>query len=175
MPGAVFLEGDKLNLRTVEEEDLEFIRDTYNHPEVRKYVSNWKPQNLEQEREFFEEAVSGGEGITLVVSREEEPMGLVGLHEMDQPNVMEIGLWLHPDFHGNGFGTEAARLTVNHAFNELGAHRVKARAMDNNPASNRIWEKLGFEHEGKLREDMLHEGEYHDTNVYGILKHEWEE
>lgn len=175
MPGAVFIEGDKVNLRTVEEKDLEFIRDTYNHPEVRRFVSNWEPQNLEQERDFFENVVSSDEGVQLLVCRDEEPMGMTGLHPMEQPNVVEIGIWLHPDYHGNGYGTEASKLMVDHAFNELGVHRVKARAMANNKGSNRIWEKLGFKREGTLREDMHHEGEYHDTNVYGILEDEWEE
>lgn len=175
MPGAIFIEGEKVNLRTLEEEDLGFIRDTYNHPEVRRFVSNWEPQNLEQERDFFENVVSNDEeGVQLLVCREGEPMGMVGLHPLEQPNVMEIGLSLHPDFHGNGYGTESAKLMVEHGFNELGLHRIKARAMENNEGSNRIWEKLGFEKEGTLREDMYHEGEYHDTNVYGLLEQEWE-
>lgn len=174
MPGAVFIEGNSVNLRTVEEEDIEFIRDTYNHPEVRTYISNWTPANKEQEREFFENVVCGDEGVQLLVTHDEEPIGMIGLQPKEQPNVMEIGLWLHPDYHGNGYGTEASRLIVDHAFSELGVHRVKARAMDNNPGSNRIWEKLGFQKEGKLRENMLHEGEYRDTNVYGILEDEWE-
>jgi len=53
MPGAVFLEGDKVNLRTIEEQDLEFIRDNFNKSKVWKNLDYKIPQNLEQERDFL--------------------------------------------------------------------------------------------------------------------------
>ncbi len=61
MPGAVFLEGDSINLRTVEEGDLERIRDIYNHPEVRRFITNDRPANLEQERDLVARVIESNE------------------------------------------------------------------------------------------------------------------
>lgn len=56
MSGVVFLEGDSTDLRTIEEEDLEFLRNGVNHPNVRKFMGNRKPQNLENQEEFLKKS-----------------------------------------------------------------------------------------------------------------------
>lgn len=172
MPGAVFLEGDDINLRTVEEEDLEFIRNSFNLPEVRKNLDQSVPQNLEQERDFFENVVCEDEPVNLAVAVEGKMAGLVELREK-QPGVGEIGIWLHPDFHGEGYGTEACDLLLQYAFNELGYDRVMTRAFESNMASQRVWEKLGFTEEGRLRNQRFQDGEYEDVLVYGLLREEY--
>lgn len=174
MPGAVFIEGDEVNLRTVEEEDLEFIRDTYNHPEVRQNMSNDLPANKEQERDFFENRVCDEDNIYLAVSVDEEMIGLVSLEEKRSESTAEIGIWVHPDHHGQGYGSEASRLLVDHGFRELRYHRIIALAYESNEASRKIWDKLGFEEEGAFREHVYHKGEYEDVYIYGLLEQEWE-
>ena len=57
MPGPAFLVGETVSLRTVEEEDVEFLRDAVNDPEVWRTTLMVEPKNAEQEREFFEEVV----------------------------------------------------------------------------------------------------------------------
>lgn len=173
MPGALFIEGEKINLRTVEEEDLEFIRETFNIPEVRKHLSHRGPQNLNQERTFFEEVISGDEATNLAISRNEEMIGLISLTEQKEEGVKEIGLWIHPDHHGNGYGTEASKVMVSYAFNELRIHKIIAKAMESNPGSQRIWEKLGFQREGELRENTFRNGSYEDVYLYGVIEDEW--
>lgn len=174
MPGAVFLEGDEINLRTVEEEDLEFIRDTYNLPEVRKYMSHFKPANLEQEKDFFQNVVCSDEEVNLAICVDDEIIGLISLIEKDADSAVEIGLWIHPNYHGNGYGTEASELMIDYGFRELALHKVIARAYESNKGSQRIWEKLGFEKEGELREQIYAEGDYEDVYYYGFLEDEWE-
>ncbi|WP_458189402.1 GNAT family N-acetyltransferase [Haladaptatus sp. NG-WS-4] len=58
MPGPVFLEGDRIELRTVEEDDLDFLQATINDPAVRRTISNRSPINGTQEREWYEERCS---------------------------------------------------------------------------------------------------------------------
>ncbi len=175
MPGQTFLEGDRISLRTVEKEDIEFLRDGVNHPEVRKHMGNTGPQNLESEEEFFENIVEASDGIHLLICREDEPMGIVKLEEKEKPsNIAELGLWLHPEFHSKGYGTEAIELIVEHGFRQLNYQKLYARAHEDNKGSQRIWEKHGFEKEGQLREHVLVEGEHRDMIYYGLLRGEHE-
>lgn len=174
MPGAAFIEGDKVNLRTVEEEDLEFIRDNFNQPEVWKNLDYKIPQNLEQEREFFDEVISSDDSVNLGICSDNQLMGLIELREKENGGgVAEIGIWIAPKYHGKGYGTEASKLLVDHAFNELRYHKVYARAFESNKASQSVWEKLGFEKEAELREQAYRKGSYEDTYIYGVLEHEW--
>lgn len=50
---------------------------------------------------------------------------------------------------GQGFATEAGRAIVHYLFDERGYARVSATAMTNNPASERVLQKLGFEKQGE--------------------------
>ncbi|MFC7047077.1 GNAT family N-acetyltransferase [Halobacteriaceae archaeon GCM10025711] len=174
MPGAVFLQGDDVALRTIEEEDLEFLRDTINDPRVRRFLSMRDPVNLHQEREFFEEVVASENGVNLLVTVDGEAAGTVGLHPEGGPNVTaEIGLFLAEAYWGNGYGTEASELLTDYAFDARRFHRVTARVYEPNVASARIWEKLGFRHEATFREADFNDGEYVDVRLYAVLEDEW--
>lgn len=174
MPGAVFLKGQKINLRTVEEEDVKFLRDNINRQDVRTHLTARKPVNLKQEKDFFEEVISSEDNVHLAISREEEIIGIISLEEDEKDlRVAELGIWIDPDHHGKGYGTEAAKLVTDYGFNELNYHRIMARAHGENKGSQRIWEKLGFTKEGELREQVYRQGEFTDAYLYGILEHEW--
>jgi len=114
MPGSVFLRGADVTLRTVEEEDLEFLRDVLNDPDVRRYLGQQTPTNGEQEREWFEERGSDDDSVNLLVCAGpdgDERAGTVGFGPADAVDgSAEIGLFLAPEHWGEGYGTEAARL-----------------------------------------------------------------
>lgn len=174
MPGAVFLEGDKVELRTIEEEDIEFLRNNINKLEVRTHLTNYKPVNLEQEKEFFNEVISSDDGVHLAICNEGEMVGIISLEENEKEiRVAEIGIWIDPEHRGNGYGTESAEIITEYGFNELNYHRIMARAHGENKGSQRIWEKLGFTKEGELREQVYREGDFTDAYLYGILEQEW--
>lgn len=173
MPGKTFLEGNKVNLRTVEKEDIEFLRDGVNHPDVRKHIGNTRPQNLGSEEDFFENMVEAKDDIHLLICKGNEPKGLVSIKEKEKPSkVGEIGIWLHPDFHGKGHGTEAVEQIIEHGFYQLNYHKLYARAHSENEASKKLWKRHGFEQEGQLREHVLVEGKHRDLLYYGLLRGE---
>ncbi|WEL19886.1 GNAT family N-acetyltransferase [Candidatus Nanohalococcus occultus] len=167
MPGAVFLEGESINLRTVEEEDLETLRDIVNQRDVRRFIGHREPLNLEDEQDWFENY----EGLVLTVCVDGEVVGNIALREKE-PNVGEFGIMLDTEHHGNGYGTEAVELVIEHAFKQLNHHRVMARVVDTNEKSSRVWEKLGFTLEGAMREHVYMDGEFRDMKIYGLLREE---
>jgi RimJ/RimL family protein N-acetyltransferase len=174
MPGALFLEGEKVNLRTVEKEDIEFLRDNINNPDVRKFLTVQKPINLHQQKDFFENVISSEEDVHLAICREEDIIGIISLEDAEDGRTASIGLWIDPEYHGNGYGTESVRLITDYGFKELNYHRIYARAYEENKGSQRIWEKLGFQKEGELREQVFYNGEFGDIYMYGVLEQEWD-
>jgi len=77
------------------------------------------------------------------------------------------------EFWGKGLAFEAWELMIEYAFNQLGLHKVVAGAIHGNTASLKTLEKLGFKHEGKLRQEVLVEGERRDVYRLGLLKDEF--
>lgn len=174
MPGSVYLANDTVMLRTIEEEDLPFLRDTINDPAVRRYLPNRSPINLAQERDFFESVICSDEDINLLICADGAAVGTIGLHPATAVSGSgEIGLFLAPDYWKNGYGTAAASLLTTWAFTERRFHRICARVLDGNVGSQRIWEKLGYRHEAIHREADFNEGAYVDVHWYAILSDEW--
>jgi len=70
---------------------------------------------------------------------------------------------------GRGYATEAGTAVVAFGFDALGLYRLELRAGVENPASQRVAEKIGFRREGTLRRGCpLADGAY-DGFLYGLL------
>lgn len=175
MPGPTFLSGDRVALRTVEREDLEFVQKHRNDPELRRPLTLDVPSNGEQQESFFEDVVSDGDTVNLLICRDGERIGTISLFDIGAfDGGAEIAIWLAPDAQGEGYGTEAAELLVDYAFRERRLHRITARVLATNAASMAVWEKLGFSEEGVFRDATFTGGEYVDNHYYGVLATEWE-
>lgn len=96
--------------------------------------------------------------------------GEVVLNELDVANrscAFRI-LLQGPSFYGRGLGTEATQLAVEHAF-AVGLHRVELEVYDFNPRARRVYEKVGFRHEGTKRGALRWEGAWVDAHIMGML------
>lgn len=102
-------------------------------------------------------------------------VGEVVLNEFDAANLacsFRILLGRSETF-GRGLGTEAARLVLAHAFETVGLNRVSLEVYAFNPRARRAYERLGFVHEGTLRQALLWDGAWVDAEVMSILASEW--
>jgi RimJ/RimL family protein N-acetyltransferase len=86
----------------------------------------------------------------------------------------EIGYIFHPDYHGHGYATEAARALLAMAFDGAGAHRVYARCDARNEASWRLMERLGMRREAHFREHVRVKGTWDEELIYAMLEDEWD-
>ena len=85
----------------------------------------------------------------------------------------EIGCALHRDYRSRGYAGEAARAFMDHAFTELGLHRIYAETRADNTASWRVLERLGMRREACFREMVREDGDWWDIVVYAVLADEW--
>jgi RimJ/RimL family protein N-acetyltransferase len=77
------------------------------------------------------------------------------------------------DFWGKGYGTDAMKVALRYAFAELNLRRVTLNVYEYNPRAIRCYEKLGFQHEGRVRRHLNREGRRWDLIYMGITKEEW--
>lgn len=98
-------------------------------------------------------------------------LGEAVLNELDEESAranFRIGL-AGQEVYGRGYGTEATRLILDYAFDQVGLHRVELEVYAFNPRAQRSYEKSGFVREGVRRQALRWEGTWYDVIVMGIL------
>lgn len=74
---------------------------------------------------------------------------------------------------GKGYGTDALRVVLRHAFGPMELRRVELHVFDFNHRAIRSYEKAGFVREGVRRQALARDGRYHDILVMGVLRDEF--
>ena len=87
--------------------------------------------------------------------------------------VVSSGSWLAQRYHGRGIGKEMRAAIVHLAFEGLGAVRCESAAFENNAASRRVSESLGYVENGD--EIALQRGKPARLIRYKLERSTWEE
>jgi ribosomal-protein-alanine N-acetyltransferase len=80
-----------------------------------------------------------------------------------------LGYWIDREVAGRGVASLAVALVCDHAFGEVGLHRVEADIRPENLPSQRLVERLGFRQEGLLRRYLDIDGDWRDHLAYALL------
>jgi ribosomal-protein-serine acetyltransferase len=99
--------------------------------------------------------------------------GGMGLNLDTVSNSGEIGYWIGGDHEGRGIVTRACARFLDHAFDELGMHRMQLSAAAENVRSRAVADRLGMRQEGVARDGCRVADGYLDLVRYGILEDEW--
>ena len=102
-------------------------------------------------------------------------IGHLELGAIDRQNrSTRIGrVLLAPEARGRGLGAELMRAGLAKAFDEMGMHRVELWVFEANRGAVACYERVGFRHEGVIREAFKAGEEYWSFLVMGMLESEW--
>jgi len=101
-------------------------------------------------------------------------VGIAGFVWIDPLNRSAgIGYWLAETASGRGLMTAAVRALLKHGFTTLQLNRIEIRAGVRNRRSRAIPERLGFRHEGTLRQSERLADRFVDHAVYGLVADQW--
>ena len=148
----IILETSRLILRTFRPEDLAALCELYSDWEVRKYFPDGV-LTVDETREELEFYLDGGWpehpqlGLWAVVERSSNTLiGRCGIlpWTIDGRTETELAYLIKRSHWRKGFASEAASAVVAHAGGPLGLTRLIALIHENNIASIRTAEKLGF-------------------------------
>jgi ribosomal-protein-alanine N-acetyltransferase len=81
-----------------------------------------------------------------------------------------LGYWLGEEFWGRGIMSEAVTAVTDFCFESFPLRRISAEVFANNRASARVLEKAGFSFEGRLKNNVLKNGELLDSLLYARTK-----
>ncbi len=115
-----------------------------------------------------------GKEVSFVILLNEELVGRIGLHHLDQANrKASIGYWLTKNAERKGIILKSCKKLITYGFEKLQLQRIEINAAVENIRSQAIPQKLHFRKEGILRSAELINNQFHDMAVYSILKDEW--
>lgn len=172
------LRGQRVNLRRHRAEDLAAVTRWYRDPELgrlTRYHAN--PMSAEEIERFFRGRLLSEDALAYAI--EELPsrrlIGFTTFSGLDPENgsvLFHITIG-ERDAWNRGLGSEATELMLGHAFEGLGLHRVGLSVFSYNTRAIRAYEKVGFSHEGRLREAIQRDGHYWDEIQMSMLREEW--
>ncbi len=98
-------------------------------------------------------------------------MGIIGLYRIKAENYRcELGYMLLPEYHNQGYVSEAIKSVLNYAFHDLMMHSVEAIIDPRNYSSEKVLQKNGFVKKAHLLENEFYNGTFIDTVIYSLLK-----
>lgn len=130
--------------------DLELALALWSDPAVTELIGGPFSEAAVRERLAREAATLAAHGVQywpIFLRSSGEHVGCCGLrpYRPDQ-RIYELGFHLRPEHWGRGFASEAARATIEYAFDTLRATALFAGHHPQNTTSRRLLEKLGFRH-----------------------------
>ena len=156
------------------------FRRWYADPEIARLARYQEtPMRREEIDRFFEARVVSGDALAMAIHTRDTDrlIGSCAFSQMDPENGsalyhITIG---EKDAWGQGYGTEATRLMLDHAFGQLGLHRVALYVFSFNERAIRAYRRCGFFVEGRARESIWRDGRWWDELAMSVLESDWRE
>ncbi len=178
--GLPMLSGTSVTLRELRSSDAPSLFAMLTTEEVSRFISP-PPSTVDGFERFIAWTLRQRQAGTyacfaVALNGTDTAIGIFQLRELEPGfGSAEWGFAIGSPYWGTGVFQEGAVLMVNFAFEEVGVHRLEARAAIRNGRGNGALRKLGAVQEGLLRKSFLKNGEYLDQALWTILDEDWQE
>ena len=171
------LRGNSVLLRSLTTRDLEPLRAFVNDPDVMRSSNMYAPIGDAQHEAWWKSLGNTAMWFGIDDVRT-DPARLVGtccLVDIDWVGrVAELRVRIgDKTVWGGGLGTDACSVLLAFGFDDLNLERIGLRVWGSNVRAQRVYDKLGFVVEGRLRRAAYVGGVAEDVIVMGMLRDEW--
>lgn len=170
----------RLRIRQMQMTDDEALFAIKSDLEVTRQYGQEPHQSLDETRSWIQRRLDDYEHRStmfwVVTYKEKDTaIGACCFWNFDQTfRCAEIGYELHPTYWNKGIMSEALSSVLAFGFVDLGLNRIEANPLAINEASKSLLLKLGFKHEGTLRQRHFFRGQFEDQLYFGLLKKDWQ-
>ncbi|SHE79537.1 diamine N-acetyltransferase [Seinonella peptonophila] len=165
---------DTVRLRPLEREDLLYVHRLNNNAEIMTYWFEEPYESFVELCDLYDKHIHDQSERRFIVEKEEIRLGLVELVEIDYIHRRaEFQIIIDPSNQGHGYATIATKLAIHYAFTVLNLHKLYLIVDIENQRAIHIYEKVGFQTEGKLRDEFFAAGRYHDALRMCMFQHEY--
>lgn len=166
-------------LRDLSRSDLALINQWRNDREIQRWlVSPFRFVGEEVDQKWFDTYLDRrANNIRLAICESEtgNAIGAVYLLNIDWvARSGEFGILIgEKTSQSRGAGEFATRSMLNHAFADMNLHRADLNVLPGNERAIRLYKKVGFVEEGRLKQAIFKDGEYIDLIHMSILSREY--
>jgi [ribosomal protein S5]-alanine N-acetyltransferase len=170
------LETERLILRKVDQEIMNFVYKHYTDDELLLFFGLIDLQSLEAEKKKWEKGFSTFNKtflyFLLMDKITSKVIGWCGYHTWyTDHHRAELGYGLYEEQVKNkGLMTEALKPIIEFGWSKMHLHRIEAFVSPNNLPSLKLLERFSFDKEGFLNEHYLKQGIYEDSLVFSRIK-----
>ena len=172
------LRGARATLRPLSEADLPLLSRWFSDEEFqRRQWGAWRgPMSLEEARGFWTRFQASDpqspDTALFAIEHQGRTVGFANYRRLNatQSNA-DIGIGIgERSLWGQGIGTEALRLMVDHLIADRGLHRIRLHVAATNDRAIASYKKVGFQLEGVERDGVRDaDGTFHDMAVMGLI------
>ncbi|MEL6591571.1 MAG: GNAT family N-acetyltransferase [Bacteroidota bacterium] len=165
----------RLHIRPIETSDIASVFAGLSHPEVIRYygVSFTSLEATKSQMDWYQKLVTEQNGQWWAICGREslDFFGAIGLNDWEkQHRKAEFGLWLLPKYWGKGYIQEAVPQMMRYAFEEMKLHRIEAFVESENQASQKALQRLGFQHEGTMRDAEVKNDRFISLEIFAFFE-----
>jgi ribosomal-protein-alanine N-acetyltransferase len=175
------LSTNRFHLRQIQPSDAEAFFQIKSDAEVTSSYGREPHRSLLDTKawlQLVQDTYAQREGLLWAITHKTRdlPIGSCTYWHLDpESHCAEIGYELNRTAWGQGIMSEVLPTVISYGFKELGLNRIEANPLAKNGRSSKILLKLGFTHEGTMRQRVLFRGVYEDLMYFGLLMTEWTE
>jgi RimJ/RimL family protein N-acetyltransferase len=165
----------RITIRRFEREDIPKKIEWINNPENNQFLHYDIPLEIEKTQKWFDDNIARTDRYDAVIVADGVPCGTIGLLNIDKKNCkaeyyIAMG---ETNLKGKGISTRASKLILDYGFYELGLNRIYLYTETDNIPAQKLFEKVGFQKEGCIRQDIVSHTKFVDRYVYGICRCEY--
>lgn len=148
------LRGNKVYLRALEPEDLDFILEVENSEEFWEISATKVPYSRYLIKKYLQNShrdIYEVKQLRLMICNfENQQIGLIDVFDLEpKDRRAALGILMVSETNrGKGYGAEVLTLICNYCFTHLNLHQVYANVTDDNPASIKLFEKINLKRLG---------------------------
>ncbi len=174
----ILFETERLLLRRVESADEGLFLSLFCQPEMMNYLGEvWSQETaIEALQEWQREWGINNYYYGVIVRKEDrQAIGIAGITEDTNPEEkgIEFAWFVLPEFQGMGYASEITRAIMNFVFEDLKKERLFGETHPENPASNRVLEKLGFTLKGEYQRSIDYLPEFDRQVIWELTRSDW--
>lgn len=134
------------------------------------------PITLEKTLDWYNRIKMSNERQDFTIIDDKRIVAMGGLTHIDRDvNKAELYIFVNPDLHHSGIGTEALNLICKYGFKELTLNKIYLETNEDNVYAIKLYKKCRFVIEGMHRQEYINSfGEYKNRLYFGLLKTDFE-
>ena len=172
----VALQGSQINLRALVLKDLAFLYTIENDESLWELSQIQTPFSKDVLKKYLVTAQKDFKKLKqlrlVITSKNNEPLGFIDLFDFDLQNKHAgVSIVVLEKQRGKGYGKDALCVLMEYSFNKLGLHQLYSNVLEDNNASIRLFESVGFEKVGLKKKWRFYKGRYKNEYLFQFINH----